>query len=304
MHTPKLGLSLFLLLTLITLSMPWAAQGNGNVFGEYIGGEGKNVKFTDVPINPKVDFHFLLSFAIDYTDSVKPQPANGDFKAFWDFEKLSPSAVVSIKERHPNVKVAMVLGGDTVQGTFVQFLPTTVSSWVSNAIKSITQLVQEYNLDGLDIDYEHFDHTDPDTFAECIGKLFFHLKQHNIVKFTSIAPFDSQNVQPFYLALWRKYGHLIDFVNFQFYAYDPRTTIPQFLQLFENQRSNYEGSNLLVSFGTDGSGGLKPANGFFEACNRLKKQDKLHGIFVWSADSSNEAGNFSNEIQAQKILAA
>lgn len=105
------------------------------------------------------------------------------------------------------------------------------------------------------------------------------------------------------MALWSKYGHLIDLVNFQFYAYKKGTTIAQFLQYFETQSSNYEGSNLLVSFGTDKSGGLSPANGFFEACDTLKKQGKLHGIFIWSADDSKEA-NFRYEIQSQAVLAA
>jgi len=70
-------------------------------------------------------------------------------------------------------------------------------------------------------------------------------------------------VQPYYLALWRKYEHLIDYINFQFYAYDKGTIISQFFDHFETQTSNYNGGKVLVSFGTDGSGGLSPKNGFF-----------------------------------------
>lgn len=117
--------------------------------------------------------------------------------------------------------------------------------------------MKEYNLDGIDIDYEHLK-ANPDTFAECIGRLLFYLKQNRIVSFTSIAPYEDDEIQPHYLAPWRKYRHLIDIVNFQFYAYDNTTNVSQFLQYFETQRCNYEEGKVLVSFGTDDSGGLSP----------------------------------------------
>jgi hypothetical protein len=184
----------------------------------------------------------------------------------------------------------------------VFFKPRSINSWVSNAISSITKIAREYDLDGIDIDYEHFD-ADTNTFAECIGRLLSHLKEQKIVSIASIAPYDNDSVQPYYLALWRKYGYLIDYVNFQFYAYDKGTTISQFLDHFETQSSNYRGGKVLVSFGTDGSGGLSPENGFFEACSKLRHAKKLHGIFIWSADDSKKAG-FPYEKQSQTFLAS
>lgn len=91
MNAPNLHLSLLLLQLLFAISLTPAAPGNANFFREYIGAEGKNVTFSDVPINPLVHFHFLLSFAIDYTNSSTPLPTNGDFRAFWDSENLNPS---------------------------------------------------------------------------------------------------------------------------------------------------------------------------------------------------------------------
>ncbi|XP_034688759.1 chitinase 2-like [Vitis riparia] len=303
MDSTKLLVSLLILQALFTTSTSIsAAPAKAKLFREYIGAESKHVLFSDLPISAQVEFHFILSFAIDYTPSSSPSPTNGDFNIFWDSQNLTPSQVSSIKARHGNVKVAMSLGGDTVAGRFASFKPTSINSWVRNAINSITQIVEDYNLDGIDVDYEHFD-TDTDTFAECIGRLFFYLKQNGIVSFTSIAPYDNESVQPYYLALWKKYGHLIDYVNFQFYAYDKGTTISQFLQHFETQRSNYNGGKVLVSFGTDGSGGLSPQNGFFKACGTLKNQGKLHGIFIWSADDSKKE-NFRFEKQSQDFLAA
>ncbi|KAI5666175.1 hypothetical protein M9H77_16028 [Catharanthus roseus] len=270
------------------------------LFREYIGAEGNNVTFSDVPINANVDFHFILSFAIDYINSSSPSPSNGDFHVYWDTENLCPSKVAHIKAQHSNVKVAMSLGGDTLNNSSVNFTAVSINSWVQNAIYSITNIVKEYNLDGIDIDYEHFN-VDPDTFAECIGRLLFYLKQNKIITFTSIAPFANPDVQAHYLALWSKYGHLIDIVNFQFYAYPKNTSMPQFLQYFETQSSNYRNGKIMVSFGTDGSGGLSPEKGFFKACDILKSQGKLQGIFIWSADDSKKA-NFHYEKKSQNFL--
>ncbi|KAM5583880.1 chitinase 2 [Rosa sericea] len=304
MNSTRLQLFLFLQMTLFftTMSIAEAAPANSKLFREYIGAEGVGVTFSDVPIDSRVEFHFILSFAIDYTTSSRPKPTNGNFNVFWDTENLSPSHVSAIKARHRNAKVALSLGGDTVAGKPANFTPTSINSWVRNAIASIVQITKEYKLDGIDIDYEHFN-TDPNTFAECIGRLFFYLKQNKVVSFTSIAPYDDDSVQPYYLALWRKYGHLIDYVNFQFYAYDKGTSITQFMKYFGTQSSNYKGGKVLVSFGTDNSGGLSPENGFFEACARLKNQGKLHGIFIWSADDSKKA-HFRYEKRSQSLLAS
>lgn len=273
------------------------------IFGEYIGAEFKNVKFSDVPINSNVEFHFILSFAIDYDTSPSPSPTNGIFNVFWDSQNLSPSQVSSIKSQHSNVKVALSLGGDSVQGKPANFNPSSIDSWVSNAVSSLTTIIKQYNLDGIDIDYEHFN-SDPNTFTECIGRLIKTLKSKNVIKFASIAPFDDPQVQSHYLALWKKYGNIIDLVNFQFYAYPKGTTVPEFIDYFNKQSKNYEGGKVLVSFITDGSDlGLSPTGGFFDAYRKLKNENKLHGIFVWSADDS-KANGFLYEKQSQELLAS
>lgn len=289
----------FLLVVLPSLEA--APSKNTRLFREYIGAEGINIRFSDVPIHPDVEFHFILSFAIDYTGSSSPSATNGKFRVFWDEENLSPSSVSSIKAKHSNVKFALSLGGDTVGKEFAFFKPKSITSWVTNAFESISQIVKEYDLDGVDIDYEHFK-VDPDTFTECIGQLLLHLKRHNVISFASIAPYEDDGVQSHYLALWRKYGDLIAYVNFQFYSYGKGTTVAQFLNHFETQSSNYEGGKVLASFATDGSGGLTPEKGFFKACSTLQSRGQLHGIFVWSADDSRK-NNFHNEIQAQNLLA-
>ncbi|TKY67286.1 Chitinase 2 [Spatholobus suberectus] len=306
--SPKLCLTtftlkpLFFVFILLTSTHARATPSSSpNLFREYIGAEFNNVKFSDVPINPSVQFHFILSFAIDYDTSSSPSPTNGKFNIFWDTNNLSPTQVSAIKSKNSNVKVALSLGGDSVGGGYAFFNPSSIDSWVSNAVSSLTSIIKEYNLDGIDIDYEHFK-ADPDTFTECVGRLIKTLKSNGVIKFASIAPFDDNQVQSHYLALWKSYGNLIDYVNFQFYAYDKGTNVDQFIDYFNTQSSNYNGGKVLVSFISDGSGGLSPDGGFFTACHTLKSEQKLHGIFVWSADDSM-ANGFRYEKQSQALLA-
>lgn len=304
MEPEKVLLTLFILQALFICHISTLSAANSNLFREYIGAEFQDVKFSDVPINPNVDFHFILSFAIDYDTSSgnSPSPTNGKFNVFWDSTNLSPSHVASIKSKNPNLKVALSLGGYTVGSEFAYFKPSSVRSWISNAVTSLTSIIKMYDLDGIDIDYENFQ-ADPETFAESIGLLIQTLKRNKVISFASIAPYADDEVQRQYLALWRRYGNNIDYVNFQFYAYDRGTTIPQFLNYFKNQSSNYVGGKVLVSFQSDASRGLTPEDGFFTACNILKSQKRLHGIFVWCADDS-KANGFKYEKQSQEILAA
>ncbi|WCJ25812.1 Chitinase 2 [Euphorbia peplus] len=272
------------------------------LFREYIGSEFKNIKFSDVPINPNVEFHFILDSAIDY-DASTSSSTNGKFKVFWDSINLSPSQVSSVKSKHPNVKVALSLGGNSFNGSFVRFKPTSVKSWVSNAVSSLTSIIKQYKLDGIDINYQHYPYPeDTATFAECIGQLVSTLKKSGVISFASIAPFEQEFVEWHYKAVWKKYHSLFDYVNFQFYAYDQRTTVAEFVNYFNIQTENYNGSKILASFITDSSSGLTPENGFFKACKKLRNKKQLHGIFAWSADIS-KANRFRFEKTAQVLLA-
>lgn len=278
------------------------AAANSKLFREYIGAESDTVKLSDLPINSEVEFHFILAFAIDYTIN-NPSPTNGMFNVFWGTKNLGPNEIASIKDKHSNVKIAISLGGDSVaDGKKAYFTPKSINSWVQNAVSSLTSLIKQYNIDGIDIDYEHYK-SDPDTFAECIGQLITILKKNEVISFASIAPYEDEGeVQSHYLALWRKYGHVIDYVNFQFYAYD-KLTVSQFVNHYNQQASNYAGGQLLASFIINGDLGLGPNDGFFEACNELKGQDKLGGIFIWCADESQKNG-FKYEKTSQTLLAS
>ncbi|KAK3136953.1 hypothetical protein QOZ80_5BG0445560 [Eleusine coracana subsp. coracana] len=286
------------------------------LFREYIGAEGTNVTFADVPVHPGVDFHFILSFAIDYavhnaTGRAWACPTDGRFAVFWDKAHLTPAAVATAKQCR-NVRVALSLGGDTVgPGVNATFrVLSSIDTWVGNAVASLTAIVDRYGLDGVDVDYEHFgDRETPEVFAECIGRLVRRLKADGVISFASIAPFANPDVQAHYTELWRRYGSEFDYVNFQFYAYAANTTVEQFLGYYDEQSYRYgsggdgEMGKVLVGFGTDpASNGLKPTKGFFRACRVLRRQGRLHGVFVWAADNS-VADGFRYERRAQRFLA-
>ena len=103
---PTLKLFFFIFL-LLTSTHARSAPPTTNLFREYIGAEFNNVKFSDVPINPSVQFHFILSFAIDYDTSSSSSPTNGNFNIFWDTGNLSPTQVSAIKTKHPKAKALL-----------------------------------------------------------------------------------------------------------------------------------------------------------------------------------------------------
>ncbi|KAM7502012.1 hypothetical protein LguiB_000916 [Lonicera macranthoides] len=148
-----------------------------------------------------------------------------------------------------------------------------MDSWVSSFVSSLTNIIQEYNLDGINIDYKCFS-ADLETFIECIGRLIITLKYNGVISFALIAPFD----------------------------YDQGPVLINLLVILRLKTKNYEGGNVLASSSTDGSGGLLPENEFFTARNWLKSWNKLHGIFVWSADDSKARG-FPYEKQSPALLA-
>ncbi|KAG8091608.1 hypothetical protein GUJ93_ZPchr0012g20846 [Zizania palustris] len=259
-----------------------------------------------VPINPGLSFHFILAFAIDYFMASHPTPANGVFTPYWDTSNLSPAAVAATKAAHPNLSIMVGLGGDSVQNTGVKatFAPTSsVDAWVSNAVDSLSGIINTYGLDGVNVDYEHFA-TDVDTFVECIGRLLTRLKSKFPYITTSIAPFEDSVVQRYYQPLWSRYAGVIDYVNFQFYGYGANTNVDFYVQFYDQQLANYPGSKLLASFKTGNVTGLISPDQGIAGAKELQRQGKLPGLFIWSADSSKVSSyRFRYETAAQNIVA-
>lgn len=171
--------------------MSSSTASNKRVFREYIGAQGRQVQFGNVPINPDVEFHFILAFALDYTHSkTAPMPTDGKFSEFWDTVNLTPQAVEAVKKKHTNVRVMLSIGGATVGGLNreARFEPMGEASWVENALQTLIGLIDMYHLDGVDINYESFG-VDSGMFARCIGALLRRLKDLKPALITSIAPY-------------------------------------------------------------------------------------------------------------------
>jgi len=284
---------------------------NGYLFREYIGAQFTGVRFSDVPVNPGLSFNFILAFAIDYTQlgPTASVPTNGVFTAFWDTDNLTRADVAAVKAAHPNVSVMLGIGGASVQDTVkVFFTPTSVDTWVANAVASLSVLINEYGLNGIDVDYENFsDSVGIDTFVECIGRLLTQLKAKFPNFTTSIAPFEDDAVQAHYIALWAKYSSVIDHVNFQFYGYGDNTDVDAYVMYYDKQAANYPGGKVLASLETGETVVteklLTPEQGISGA-QELLRQNKLPGFFIFSADSSKKSPyGFEYETRAQEIVA-
>ncbi|XP_073010139.1 chitinase 2-like [Typha latifolia] len=271
------------------------------LFREYIGAGREHVRLSDVPIVENVDFHFILAFAIDYTKTPPHEPTDGIFDAFFFNEYITAKDVADFKDRHPKVKVALSLGGAEIPHggtkTAVSFAPSSVDTWVNNAVASLTSVIKNYHIDGIDINYESFQ-TSTDMFAECIGRLITKLKTNGVISFASIAPYKWTN--NFYKALWPRYEDFIDYVNYQFYAVDKNANEQTYLDDYNAERLTY-GTKLLAGLASGTANAISP-DVAIRACRTLHNEGKLLGIFIWSANNSR-ARRFTFEYQAQNILA-
>ena len=111
-------------------------------------------------------------------------------------------------------------------------------------------------------------------------------------------------VQEYYQPLWRKYSGVIDYVNFQFYGYGANTDVPTYVMFYDNQSVNYPGGKVLASFKTGNVTGLLSPDQGISGAKELQRQNKLPGLFIWSADSSkNSSYGFKYETEAQQIIA-
>ncbi|KAH6755786.1 hypothetical protein C2S53_009631 [Perilla frutescens var. hirtella] len=262
---------------------------------EYIGATGVPVKFDDVPIETGIDFHFILSFAIDADSSGNPQ--NGVFSPYWA-ATLTPEAVVATKSRHPNVKAMASLSGWSLGSkTLSWYNPRDENLWISNAFSSLKTLVENYHLDGIDIDYERFPKRSNDSFAYCIGELITLLKNNSVISVATIAPF--YTTVPPYIELFERYEGVIDYVNYQFYT-DKLRSAAKYLAAFENRTLQFDRNKVLPSYEVNGRGIQGAA--FFEALDLLEENGfDINGAMIFSADASVSNG-FYYERETQEFL--
>ncbi|XP_042472559.1 chitinase 2-like [Zingiber officinale] len=265
------------------------------VIMEYIGATGKPVTFSHVPVNPNIDFHFILSFAIDAGHSGAAR--HGVFSPYWA-STLTPAAVRAVKARHPNVKVLASLSGWSLGNKVLRWHdPADPSLWIATAAASLKSLAAEYHLDGVDADYESFERNATD-FAFCIGELIAGLKAEGAIAVATVAPFDD-TAGRYAELLWR-YGGVIDYVNYQFYT-DGVSTPRAYAEVFELRAAQFGApAKLLPSYEVDGRGIQGEA--FFEAMRVIQSRGyEVNGVMIYSADASSSHGYYY-ERKSQEFL--
>ncbi|OAE27591.1 hypothetical protein AXG93_492s1070 [Marchantia polymorpha subsp. ruderalis] len=275
------------------------ARGPGSVFIEYMGASGKSISFDDMQavVNAsKAVFHVALGFVIDYDRDGNYK--NGTFSKFWN-DDLTPASAKAFKKKNPGVRLLMSLGGDSLWvndslTVDVDWLdPPDPEAWIDNAQASLTGLAELYNIDGIDIDFEHFpaDYSVSNSaFTFCIGTLIQKLKDNNTIGIATIAPFGS--VMPQYQDLMANFGDLIDYISFQFYAYDLPTTA-DYVQTFRATTLFFDPAKLLASTQINGTRSITGTQ-FRNAVNLLQEEDGLLGVMLYDADASRSL-NFAEE---------
>lgn len=261
---------------------------------EYIGATGVPVSFDEVPMDPNINFYFLLSFAIDADYSGNTQ--NGKFSPYWASD-LTPQSFQSIKARHRNVKVLVSLAGWSIgENVITWYKPESTQAWITNAYSSLKSIIIEFHLDGIYIDYENFPKKDT-TFAYCIGELITKLKKDRVITIASVAPY-YLTVDPYHM-LFQKYGAVIDYVNYQFYT--DKVRVPAgYLKAFRQRASQFDAAKLLPSYEVDGRG--IQGDAFFDALNLLKSRGfAINGVMIFSAVASQKDG-FYFEKKSQEFL--
>lgn len=261
---------------------------------EYIGATGVPITFDHVPIEKDIDFHFLLSFAIDADESANPQ--NGIFSPYWA-STLTPDSVAEIKSKHPNVKALASLSGWSLGDTVLRWYdPKDPYVWISNAFTSLKTLILAYHLDGIDIDYENFPKHNS-SFAYCVGELISMLKNQSVISVATIAPFNTRSAP--YIELCDGYGDLIDYVNYQFYT-DKIRNPKRYLEAFKLRAEQFDGDKLLPSYEVNGRG--IQGDEFFEALGLLEENGfDVKGVMIFSADASSK-DNYYYERESQAFL--
>ncbi|KAJ7299326.1 hypothetical protein O6H91_Y249900 [Diphasiastrum complanatum] len=269
---------------------------HGNLIVDYIGASGaSDLQFTDLPISASLQYILPLSFAIDADASGNTQ--NGIFSPFWA-SSLTPEAAQSFKQSNPNVKLLVSLAGfsqftsDGTTRNVEWYDPPSTDTWITNAVSSISSLVSQYSLDGVDVDYENFPTST--TFTTCIGGLISNLKSAGTISTASIAPFGA--TLSIYADLFANFGSSIDYVNYQFYA-DGLASQSDFVSSYNNVAGSFDASKLLASVEAGGRG--LQGSDFTGAAQQLN----IPGIMIFNVDNDKGTG-FSTEQAVASFLSS
>lgn len=229
------------------------------------------------------EYQIALTFATDYDEN--NLPTNGIFRPNWDTTKVTPETIQRFKNNHPdvNIKVYISIGN---HGTKLPFSPQENKSWISNATKSLTNIIKNkdcnLHVEGIDVFYEHIE-TSPVEFVDCIGQLIKNLKECGVIKEASISPSFVLNKE-FYFLLYSNFFNLIDWVDYQFQnevasVYAPDTLVKLYDKL---AKEFYPRKKLFAGYSAENEdwATVSPIVFFLGGMNILKNKKGAAGISI------------------------
>lgn len=211
-----------------------------------------------------------LAFANDVNN-------DGNFQPQWD-PAITPEVTAQLSQQ--GVFVSVSLGGDPSLAPWMP--PSDQASWISNATSSLSQLMDQYSLTNLDIDYEGgLDNS----FIECMSQVIINLSSPARDAFTTLAPF-GQTIDA-YNALYEQCGTWITVMNYQAYAdgiADVQGYLDLYARLAQQNPFGYEKLGLGIASSTSAPRGLQPPD-IYTVWQELLAQGVLT-YAVWCAEDS------------------
>ncbi len=266
---------------------------DSKVIVAFVGGRPGGRRAPDlasVPIDDDCLFYFALAFARD-------KDRDGRFVPAWD-EAITPDLIHKLKEGNDKRQFLVSLAGDG----FPWQKPADPAAWSQNATKTLIELIDRYELDGIDLNYESgLD----DSFADSVGTVIANVKKERDDIVACITPFGATWDR--YLAMWKKYGmaqdeSTLDWINYQSYGDD--LDVNGYLQQYERLAKvvgGYDQLTLGIATSQTMPRGLQPPQ-IFDVMQKLKDRGLL-GVMTWSLeDSAMHDPAYTIESKAQKIF--
>jgi Glycosyl hydrolases family 18 len=176
-----------------------------------------------IPPEPYGQCTFILAFAKDMN-------YDGNFVPQWDTTNLTPEYLAGIVAGNPSIQFYASLGG--ANGYWQPVTDQQAQQqWVSNAVSSITSIVSDYGLAGVDIDFEFgpdtvtpLDQLGDPSFVQVMSQVVLQsgLIGWSIAPFGSLVNLEQNSTLNTYLDLYdtvsQQDADAIQIINYQAYA--------------------------------------------------------------------------------------
>ena len=230
----------------------------------------------------------MLSFA-------KDESHDGHFEPFskWGRQGITKPNIEQDVRNHPDRKYLVSLGGAAAYGgTFSIQSGMSTEDWVSNAVTSVSTIINSLSAVGAEMQFEG-GCQDP-RFQAAMTGLLHGLKGKGYI--TAIGPY--------YGGTWPQYKELpmgdVDFVNLQLYAMDAKT-VSAVMKMISSAQADLGGdaSKLVAGFN---SAGRNPSPSV-SLQTVYEMRNTIWGVFTWDIkDSVHMRPAFCLEDNFNKIL--